>query len=189
MSEINLAKVWNARTWAEQAHGTQCYGPFLPYVYHLDQVASLLVPYGEQAVIVGYLHDVLEDTKVEYDSLALAFGGPVAMLVAIVTDEVGRNRRERKSATNAKLVKIQATWATSLALVVKAADRLANLRQCVLELKNPQPGQSPDNSKLQMYCREATEFRYAVWRPNLCDHLWAEIDRIIDGGVYAPSQT
>ncbi len=182
MNEINLAKVWRVRRWAESLHGTQKYGVHA-YVYHLDAVSSLLVPYGETAVIVGYLHDVLEDTDVSYETLAQAFGERVAHLVKLVSDEPGRNRRERKAATNAKLVAVTAT--DSLSLVVKAADRLANIRQCVLELKGL-PGQSPSDSKISMYRREQTEFRYAVWRAGLCDPLWEEIDSIMDQTPHAP---
>jgi (p)ppGpp synthase/HD superfamily hydrolase len=178
-TEYNLAKIWAARTWAEQMHGTQCYGPFLPFVYHLDRVASLLVPFGEEAVIVGYYHDILEDTKVEFHTLVQRADERVARLVQYVTDEPGRNRRERKAATNQKLAGVPPEF--ELALVAKAADRLANLRQCVLEKTRPQPGEFPANagSKLDMYRREHAEFRKAVYRPGLCDQFWSEIGDIL----------
>ena len=35
-----------------------------PYIFHLDATAALLESYGEQAQVVGYLHDVIEDTSV-----------------------------------------------------------------------------------------------------------------------------
>lgn len=180
--EISLSKVWNARSWAESAHGRQTYGPFLPYVYHLDRVASLLVPYGQEAVIVGYLHDVLEDTAVEFHTLVQAFDERIAQLVQYVTDEPGHNRRTRKAATNRKLVAVSKEF--ELALVVKAADRLANLRQCLLEQKQPQPGEFPADvgSKLEMYRREHSEFRYAAYRPG-CEPIWQELDAIIDGRI------
>ena len=46
----------SARAFAVQAHGGQRYGEH-PYVVHLDAVAEHLIPYGELAISLGYLHD------------------------------------------------------------------------------------------------------------------------------------
>jgi hypothetical protein len=58
----------------------------------------------------------------------------------------------------------------NLALVVKAADRLANLREST---------RTGNFAKLQMYRREQADFRTAAFRPGLCDDLWREIDALI----------
>ena len=68
------------------------------------------------------------------------------------------NRRERKARTNAKLAAVSADDAA--ALLVKAADRLANLRASA---------GGGAGSKLDMYRREHPTFRAAVYRPGLCD--------------------
>jgi (p)ppGpp synthase/HD superfamily hydrolase len=159
--------VAQARLFAVEAHGEQRYGN-QPYVVHLDAVAELLTPFGEQAQVVGYLHDVVEDTPVSIDIVRLEFGEQVATCVALVTDEQGPNRRERKAKTNAKLT--QVSDENSLALIVKAADRLANLRTST--------GGNND-SKLEMYRGEHVAFREAVYRPGLCDDLWQEMDRVL----------
>jgi (p)ppGpp synthase/HD superfamily hydrolase len=52
-----------AKEFAIKHHGEQKYGD-RPYSFHLDQVVSYLVPYGETAQVIGYLHDVVEDTDV-----------------------------------------------------------------------------------------------------------------------------
>jgi guanosine-3',5'-bis(diphosphate) 3'-pyrophosphohydrolase len=159
--------VARARAFAVLAHGEQRYGD-QPYSVHLDAVAGTLAPFGEEAQIVGYLHDVIEDTAVSVEQLRAEFGERVANLVSLVTDEPGANRRERKARSNAKLAMV--TSDDSLALIVKAADRLANLRASA---------SGGVDSKLGMYRREHPEFRRAVYRSDLCDDLWREIDAII----------
>src|SRR6185369_14989980 len=96
------------------------------------------------------------------------FGDRVADCVALVTDEAGVNRKERKARTNEKLSRISGEH--ELALVVKAADRLANLRMSAGDRSG---------SKLDMYLREHSTFRQAAYRAGLCDELWQEMDRIL----------
>jgi (p)ppGpp synthase/HD superfamily hydrolase len=161
--------VSQARKFAVEAHGGQRYGD-QPYVAHLDAVADLLSPFGETAQVIGYLHDVVEDTDVPLSVLKERFGDRVAACVALVTDERGANRRERKAKTNAKLSAVAGE--NSLALVTKAADRLANLRASA---------RGGSDSKLGMYRGEHPAFHAAAFRPGLCDQLWDEMDRILGG--------
>jgi hypothetical protein len=60
-SSMNPA-IQRAREFALQAHGNQRYGSH-PYSYHLDAVADLLAPFGDEAQIAAYLHDTGEHTK------------------------------------------------------------------------------------------------------------------------------
>jgi (p)ppGpp synthase/HD superfamily hydrolase len=156
-----------ARSFAIAAHGDQMYGD-QPYAFHLDAVVTLLAPFGDQAQIAGYLHDVVEDTDVSVDKLREEFGDRIADCVALVTDEKGVNRKERKARTNAKLSAVSSV--NEIALIVKAADRLANLRMSA---------RSGSDSKLDMYRREHLAFRQAVYRSGLCDELWQEMDRVL----------
>jgi (p)ppGpp synthase/HD superfamily hydrolase len=165
-----LDALTHARSFAVAAHGDQRYGDH-PYSFHLDAVVDLLAAFGEQAQIVGYLHDVVEDTAVPLQTVRQQFGDRVADCVALVTDETGANRNERKTRTNAKLAAVSGE--NELALVVKAADRLANLRMSAL---------GGAESKLEMYRREHSAFRQAAYRPGLCDELWREMDRILGEG-------
>ena len=157
--------IQEAREFALTAHGAQQYGDH-PYSYHLDAVVDLLEPYGEQAQIAGYLHDTVEDTPTEPGEIIARFGSEVAEAVSLVSDEPGETRSERKTKTHAKL----AATTNSLALIVKAADRLANLLES---------SKDAANGKLQMYREENPAFRAAAYRPGLCDGLWFRIDEII----------
>ncbi len=158
----------DARAFAIEAHGAQTYGGG-PYVTHLDAVAAL-VPDHPPLRAVAYLHDVLEDTAVGYTVLVDRFGATIADAVELVTDPDGANRRERKAKLHARLAGLSlAAPAPPLALHVKVADRLANVRACV---------RSAD-ARLGMYRREHLDFRPAAFRPGLCDPLWAELDALL----------
>lgn len=158
-----------ARSFALAAHGSQMYGN-RPYAFHLEAVVGLLSPYGDEARIIGYLHDVVEDTAVSEDEVRERFGARVAECVRLLTDAPGANRTERKAATYARLAEVTAGSAGELSLVVKAADRLANVRCCVAD---PQP------ARWQVYRQEQAAFRRAAYRAGLCEPLWAELDSLL----------
>lgn len=155
-----------ARDFAIAAHKNQMYGVH-PYSYHLDAVASIVRKYGEAAEVVAYLHDVVEDTDVSLDEIEKQFGSLVARCVAILTDEPGKDRKERKSKTYAKMAKV--TGEKNLALLVKAADRLANVRASVAD-KN--------NKLIEMYKSEYSVFKSAVYRDGLCEEIWHELETL-----------
>ena len=161
-----------ARSFALKAHGDQPYGD-RPYSFHLEMVVGNLAPYGEQAQVIGYLHDVVEDTKARREQIESQFGPFVAECVALVTDGPGKSREEIKSKTNEKLSCV--TGPTQLALVVKAADRLANVKACVLD---------QNRLKWEVYRKEQSAFRQAAHREGLCDPLWAELEKLLDESAF-----
>jgi len=88
------------------------------------------------------LHDVLEDSDLSYNDIKNAFGIEIAKIVYAVTDELGRNRKERKEKTYPK---IRNNWK---ATVVKICDRIANIRHSI-----------ETNSRFkEMYKKEHDEF-------------------------------
>lgn len=157
-----------AREFAIKRHGDQPYGDH-PYHVHLDEVAEIVSIYGVTAIVVAYLHDVVEDTDTTIEEIELLFGSFVAQCVAVLTDERGANRKERKIKTYAKMVKVSGDL--ELSLIVKAGDRLANLRKCVEEA---------NKNLLTMYKDEHALFRQSVYRPSLCENLWLEIEEIVN---------
>jgi len=165
-------KAITARDFAAWAHATQRYGDG-PYLDHLDEVAEIvraLRGHTEPMLDAAYLHDVVEDTPVTGNFLSEMFGPVVAVAVNMMTDPDGQNRAERKAALHARLAKLnRAEHSPRIALVVKAADRLANVRACVRDGKA---------DLLRVYAREHAEFRAAAHRPGLCDALWDELDAL-----------
>lgn len=160
-----------AREFAVTAHGDQEYGKGRPYFFHLDAVVRLLQPYGEEAQVLGYLHDTLEDARVDAQTLENEFGTLVATRVALLTDEPGETRQVRKRRTYERLKKV--TGDGQLSLVVLAADRLANIQASIAD-------GAEGKKKLAMYRGERSAFKSAVHRPGLCDELWRAIDAIWD---------
>lgn len=156
-----------ARTFAINAHGSQQYGNH-PYVVHLDAVAAIASAYGETAQTVAYLHDVVEDTAVTLKEVRSIFGELVAGCVALLTDEAGVTRKERKAKTYAKLAGVSGPL--QLALIVKVADRLANVQACIADNKQ---------DLLAVYRAEHKVFRPAAYRPGLCDDIWQQLDKVL----------
>lgn len=160
--------VRRARDYAVKAHGDQRYGEH-PYEVHLDAVAAHLEDHGETAQIVGYLHDVVEDTARTTEDIATEFGALVATCVGILSDADGENRKDRKKATYAKMSRVEGD--AQLALVVKAADRLANLEACLADAHT---------RLLGVYVGEAEAFRGAVYREGLCEGLWHRLEAALE---------
>lgn len=120
-------KVKEAAYFAISKHGNQTYDGF-PYYYHLEQVVDVLKEFEfteDKYIISGYLHDVMEDYDASYNDVKDLFGDDIAEIVYAVTDELGRNRKERKFKTYPKIK------ANKDAIIVKLADRLANVRNSI----------------------------------------------------------
>jgi (p)ppGpp synthase/HD superfamily hydrolase len=157
-----------AREFAVVAHGEQKYGS-RPYVAHLDEVAEIVlgIDPGETAAAIAYLHDVLEDTSTRPEDIEDQFGVFVRECVELLTDPAGATRKERKQVLHQRLRGVPESH--HLALAVKAADRLANVRNSARD--NP--------SLLAMYRNEHPAFREAAFRAGLCDALWTEMERTL----------
>lgn len=165
-------KVEVARAFAMQVHGQQQYSHY-PYVYHLDQVAYYAKDYGETAVVIAYLHDVLEDTDAEPMFIEHHFGLDVLHCVQLLTDPTAKTRAERKEALNTQLA--QADETLHLALIVKAADRLANVRFCI---------KSGSFTMWKKYQQEYPAFRQAAYRPELCERIWRILDVLMEEDAF-----
>ena len=149
---IHNVIIAQARAFAKMAHGNQKYGDD-DYIKHLDDVYKIAyqgVVTKPDVLVACYLHDILEDTDCSYKTLEMNFGKYVAELVYAVTDELGRDRAERKNKTYPKIIKYND------AITIKACDRLANLSACykggITEWK------SLGSAKYEMYAKEHKEF-------------------------------
>jgi (p)ppGpp synthase/HD superfamily hydrolase len=147
-----------ARNFALMAHGSQKYGS-QPYSVHLEAVHANLVRWNAstKARAVGFLHDVLEDTEVSRGLLAHEFGEGTAALAEAVS-----KRRGESLAAYFERVR----WNGSEAVLVKLADRLANVTA----------SRAPGSERyLQRYREEAPLFVKSLMRPGEFEGPWAEL--------------
>lgn len=174
---ISLAiRIRDARDFSIENHGEQRYG-FKPYVFHLYAVMSVAFEFGiidEDILIATMLHDVVEDTDVTRETVQLYFGPRVGDLVYAVSNEPGKNRKEKHKKTYLKIVAIPG------AIKLKLADRIANVRSCWNEAKE-QDASKRNKSLLGMYKKEYGGFRKALRNdPDETELLmWNELDRLL----------
>ena len=174
------------RNFAIEAHGDQKYGE-QPYVAHLDAVWAVLCEYGfdDSFYFYGaYLHDVREDCGHKSDILFRLedLGAITNYVVNFCTDETGHNRKTRKAATYERCrAQIEQDYlrtpfpmpALPIAVRVKLADRLANLRNAI----------ATGSNLIGMYRKERDAFKAAYYVAGLCEPMWLEYDRLLGSGV------
>ena len=126
-------------------------------------------------IIAGYLHDGMEDGPLSYNDIRKAFGIEAAEMVYCVTDELGRNRKEKKEKTLPK------TKSNPKAIKIKLADRIANVRHSLRMAVTG--GLSVDSDKMKMYKKEYPEFRSELFDSAADDvtmAMWAMLDEIME---------
>lgn len=158
-----MTKKEKAILFAEQAHQGQQYGLY-PYIYHPKQVAEIAeeIGFDEDTIVACILHDVIEDTPISYNDVKKEFGEDVAEIVYAVTDELGRNRKERHDKTYPKIK------ANPKAIATKLCDRIANVREA----------KESGSKMLSMYKKEHLEFYTQLYTPSsdLCiEKAWLEL--------------
>jgi len=143
--------VEKAKMVAEKYHRFQEYGEGLPYFYHLEQVANEVgrITAREDIICAAYLHDILEDTPLSYNDLVKMFNKDIADIVYNVTDELGKNRKERHEKTYPK---IKSTYESCL---LKICDRICNARHSLVT----------GSKMFKMYKAENEEFLSVVSYP------------------------
>lgn len=160
---------------AEKVHMNQSYDIF-PYMFHIKQVVKIAKDNNFDDVIqcACALHDSMEDGNLSYNDIKKYFGEEVAEIVYAVTDELGRNRKERKAKTYPK---IRANWK---AVAVKLCDRIANIKHS--------SEFTPD--MMSMYRKEHKAFKEALYSDEhnpMVNTLWNILDVIIE--PYYPWET
>ncbi|MFE4856689.1 HD domain-containing protein [Streptomyces sp. NPDC056670] len=145
-----MRTVAEADDFASRAHEGQVDKLGVPYVEHVRAVAAGLVPFGDDLVMAGLLHDVIEDTGWTAERLRAAGVPPqVVSVVEAVTNQDGVPYE----------TKIRRITADRDATLVKIADNAHNSR--------------PDRTAglpLDLRTRLAVKYRAAR------DLLWTAVD-------------
>jgi (p)ppGpp synthase/HD superfamily hydrolase len=170
---MDSGKIILAKTVAEFMHTLQSYGNGNPYDMHLNAVVKVLLEFNpsihEDYIIAAYLHDLVEDTPATLRLIEKHFGKNVADLVYGVTNERGRYKQDVRVATYIKL----GTWYRK-AIVLKLADRIANVRQSV---------SNKENGYYDKYQGEYQLFRNNLYCIGEHIEMWAELDRLMEYSV------
>lgn len=160
--------VQRAEEFAKLVHRNQSYGE-LPYCFHLKEVYLTLLDFGvtdENILAASWLHDSIEDTETNYETLLTQFGKEVADLVLAVTNEKGTNRKEILEKTALKIKNNEA------ALVIKLADRIVNTEFSI-----------DNNEKLyKMYEKEFPRFKELLYSKTSIKYfipiLWEHLENL-----------
>lgn len=170
-----LKKYNDAMVFAINAHKDQTYGDgnnAKPYVIHLISVSEVLTRFGFHIIdsdrgiilhIASLLHDSIEDAGIKFRDIEKQFGKDVAEIVFCVTDELGRNRKERHEKTYPKI------RANKNAVVVKLADRIANVEY---SSKNR-------SRQMDMYRHEYSDFKHHLFNGDNVD-MWNHLEHLLN---------
>ena len=129
--QYDVEKIQSAYDFAEKAHRGQVRTSGEPYITHPVAVAYTLLEMcmDTDTICAALLHDVVEDTGVELDTLRRKFGEDVAVMVDGVT-KIGRvplNTKEEQEAENIRKI-LMAMSKDIRVIIIKLADRLHNMR-------------------------------------------------------------
>ena len=129
LSDIDL--ISKAYTYALNAHEGQVRKSGDPYISHPVEVAYILAELEQDAscICAGLLHDVVEDTPITGEDLALEFGDNIRQLVEGVT-KLGKiyfDSKEEQQAENFRKMFI-AMAKDIRVVIIKLADRLHNMK-------------------------------------------------------------
>ena len=165
-----------AMAFALKAHNVQSYGGIYPYHKHCEDVHNVLVRFeftekdDLDLLISAWLHDVIEDTATSFNDVKKEFGEDIAEIVFCVTDEMGRNRKEKKEKTYPKI------RSNPKSVILKVADRIANA-EFSMKQKSPQA---------EMYKKEFTEFQYNLRIHQQIDEMWIHLEKVLFREILLP---
>jgi len=188
MTDKLSIRLRNSRSFAELWH--KCprlpdkprgdrYGDY-PYTFHLDQVLSIALEFGEtddDVLVATRVHDLIEDVPaVSRNMIADICGHEVAQLAWCMTKPDGVSRKKGASTYYEKLLS-----GGSRALRLKLYDRIANVRSCWSEIQRMDENKR-NRSKLGMYKSEYGAFRKTLHSESANEvesALWNELDRLL----------
>lgn len=131
MKEQDLERIKEAYDFAEQAHHGQVRKSGEPYILHPVTVADILVDMGMDvlSIIAALLHDVVEDTTVDLQTVRAKFGETCAMLVDGLTKLEKIRFQSKEEQQNENYRKMFVAMAQDIRVIlIKLADRLHNMR-------------------------------------------------------------
>jgi GTP pyrophosphokinase len=128
-ADLNILR--RAYFFSAQHHREQKRANGEPYLTHPLEVANILAEQRLDVISVstGLLHDVVEDTLVDFDTLKKFFGDEITLLVEGLTKiaNISNMSKEEQQAENVRKM-ILAMVKDARVVLIKLADRLHNMR-------------------------------------------------------------
>lgn len=153
MKEQDIARIREAYNFAEQAHHGQIRKSGEPYIVHPVTVADILVDMGMDvlSIIAALLHDVVEDTTVDLQTVRSKFGDTCAMLVDGVTKLEKIRFLSKEEQQNENYRKMFVAMAQDIRVIlIKLADRLHNMR--TLKFQSEEAQRRIAYETLEIFC-------------------------------------
>ncbi|MDO5089589.1 MAG: bifunctional (p)ppGpp synthetase/guanosine-3',5'-bis(diphosphate) 3'-pyrophosphohydrolase [Leptotrichiaceae bacterium] len=127
--DIDIEKIMEAYTLADESHIGQKRRSGEDYILHPVEVAEILVDMkmDTDTVIAGILHDVVEDTLITLPDIEYSFGKDVSRLVDGVTKLRNLPKTDSKKIENIRKM-VVAMSEDIRVVIIKLADRLHNMR-------------------------------------------------------------
>ncbi len=172
LPEDEVKEVERACIFGAFAHQEQFRSSGEPYIFHPIAVALILseVQIDKASLVGAVLHDVIEDTTIGYDEIALEFGEDVAKIVDGVTKLTQMKFRSKEEAKAENFRKMILAMTKDLRIImVKLADRLHNMR--TLGALQPYKKRRIANETLEIYAPIAARlgmYVLQVYLENLC---------------------
>lgn len=165
-----LSFIKDVYKWVSAKHQGQMYGDS-PYIDHIHDVYKVIDSYkifDVDIIVAALCHDILEDTTTTYNDLKEVIGAPAADIVYDVTNELGKNRKERALKTYPKIA------SNPKAIIVKIADRIANTRY----------SKESGSTMFDKYCREFPDFKSHLYSSASLEafpvliQMWEELEKL-----------
>ena len=124
-----------------------------PFILHPLEVAALLSAAGspDEVVAAGILHDIVEDTDTDVDTVRERFGEPVAALVAAVTEDPDIEPYEARK----EALRRAAVAAGPEARAIFAADKLAKVRDLRAQIAHAPHNNDPSRARRLAHYQES----------------------------------
>ena len=149
---LDAQRLFNAFTFADNAHSGQLRKDGSPYITHPLAVAEIVaeLELDTDSIIAALLHDCIEDTGATHEEIAKLFGTTVADLVEGVTKLTRVQYTSKEEEQMENLRKMLMAMAKDIRVIlIKICDRLHNMR--TMEYQSPRKQKEKALETMEIY--------------------------------------
>ena len=149
---LDTKRLFDAFTYADNAHSSQLRKDGSPYITHPLAVAEIVadLELDTDSIIAALLHDCIEDTGATHEEIAKLFGNTVADLVEGVTKLTRVQYTSKEEEQMENLRKMLMAMAKDIRVIlIKICDRLHNMR--TMEYQSPRKQKEKALETMEIY--------------------------------------